>query len=327
MREQRAVSILLASLLALVVLARVELEADDAPSAPPRAGHAVASAAAPPAPVAEPGVMTYVYNAPESPLDRRYDYHWEILRRALERPQTKWGRYALVPSVGRSEKRQTSELRAATGRISVMYLGTTPALEHTLVPVRIPVDKNLGSYSVFLVRPDALSRFAAVETLDELRRLTVGLGLGWLDVDILRANRFNVVTGSSYDGLFRMAANGRFDGFLRAAVEVLGELEARRGEGLELVVEPTLLLYYPLPMYFWFSSTEAGRRLAARAREGMLGMLEDGTYDRIFEAYQGYKIQRLQLKKRRLLELPNPYLVPETPFDDKRLWFDPMKSP
>ncbi len=327
MREERAVPILLASLLALVVLARIELATDDAPPAPRRAGYAAASTSAQAAPTAAPGVMTYVYNAPESPLDRRYDYHWEILRQALERTQPKWGPYALVPSVRMSEKRQTSELSAATGRISVMYLGTTPALEHRLVPVRIPVDKNLGSYSVFLVRRDALPRFAAVQTLDELRRLTVGLGLGWLDVDILRANRFNVVTGASYDGLFRMAANGRFDGFLRAVVEVLGELEARRGEPLELVIEPTLLLYYPLPMYFWFSSTEGGRQLAARAREGMLAMLEDGSYDRVFQAYQGYKIERLELKKRRLLELPNPYLVPETPFEDPRLWFDPMKAP
>jgi len=328
MREQRAVSILLASVLALVVLARLELGTDGAPPAPRRGSRAAASLSAQAtAPAPAPGVMTYVYNAPESPLDRRYDYHWEILRQALERTRPKWGPYALVPSAPMSEKRQTSELSAATGRISVMYLGTTPSLEHTLVPVRIPVDKNLGSYSVFLVRKGALPRFAAVETLDELRRLTVGLGLGWLDVDILRANRFNVVTGSSYDGLFRMAANGRFDGFLRAAVEVLGELEVRRAEPLELVIEPTLLLYYPLPMYFWFSSTEAGRLLAARAREGMLAMIEDGSYDRVFQAYQGYKIERLELKSRRLLRLPNPYLAPETPFDDPRLWFDPMKAP
>jgi hypothetical protein len=33
-------------------------------------------------------VMTYVYNAPESSLDVRYLYHWEILRMALERSST-----------------------------------------------------------------------------------------------------------------------------------------------------------------------------------------------------------------------------------------------
>ena len=86
-----------------------------------------------PLPPVTPGVMTYVYNAPESSLDRRYEYHWEILKTALERTTAKYGPYALVPSVGMTEARQTSELVAARGRITVMYLGTTPKLEHELV--------------------------------------------------------------------------------------------------------------------------------------------------------------------------------------------------
>jgi ABC-type amino acid transport substrate-binding protein len=287
-----------------------------------------ATEAAPsPLPPVTPGVMTYVYNAPESTRDRRYEYHWEILRTALERTTPEYGPYALVPSVGMTEARQTAELASASGRITVMYLDTTPKLERELVPVRIPVDKNLGGYRVFLIHESDAPRFAAVHTLDELMRLRVGLGLGWVDVDILRANHFEVVTGSSYEGLFHMAANRRFDGFLRAAIEVLGELEARRNELPELVVEDSLLLYYPLPMYFWFSKTPDGERLAARVRRGMLGMIEDGSYDRIFMRYQGAKIERLHLRTRRLFQLENPYLVAETPFADRRLWFDPMRAP
>jgi ABC-type amino acid transport substrate-binding protein len=280
-----------------------------------------------PIPAATPGVMTYVYNAPESSRDRRYEYHWEILRAALERTSPKYGPYALVPSVGMTEARQTSELMAASGRITVMYLGTTPTLEHALVPVRIPVDKNLGGYNVFLIHRDDAARFARIRTLDELMRVKVGLGLGWIDVDILRSNQFQVVTGSSYEGLFHMAANRRFDGFLRAAVEVEEELEARHAELPELVIEETLLLYYQLPMYFWFSHTPAGEKLAERVRDGMLEMIEDGSYDRIFLRYQGDKIARLKLKSRRLFKIENRYLVPETPFADRRLWFDPMRTP
>jgi membrane-bound lytic murein transglycosylase MltF len=76
-------------------------------------------------------------------------------------------------------------------------------------------------------------------------------------------------------------------------------------------------------MYFWFPKTEEGRRLAARAEEGMRKMIADGTYDRIFDQYQRRKIEKLGLKQRRVFAIANPNVGPETPFADKRLWFNP----
>ena len=268
-------------------------------------------------------VMTYIYHAPESSLDVRYLYHWEILRTALERTTPKWGAYRMVPSEFMTERRQAFELKNATGKLSVMYLSTTPDFEQHLIPIRIPVDKNLGGYCVFLIRRDEQKRFADLRSLDDLRRFSYGLGLGWIDVDILKANGFRVVTGSSYDGLFEMLVNKRFDVFLRAATEVLDEY-GKRKESLPLVIEDSIVLYYPLPMYFWFPKTEEGRRLAARAEEGMRMMIADGTYDRIFGNYQRQKIERLRLKERRIFRIANPFLGAETPFADKRLWFDPQ---
>jgi len=150
-------------------------------------------------------VMTYIYHAPESSLDVRYLYHWEILRTALERTTPKWGPYRMVQSEFMTERRQAFELKNATGKLTVMYLSTTPDFEKSLVPIRIPVDKNLGGYCVFLIRREEQQWFTLVQSIDDLHRFTYGLGLGWIDVDILRSDGFKVVTGSSYDGLFEMA--------------------------------------------------------------------------------------------------------------------------
>jgi ABC-type amino acid transport substrate-binding protein len=265
--------------------------------------------------------MRYIYDSPESPQDIRYLYQWQILKTALDRTTAKYGPYVMEPAPTMTEKRQAFELQSGTGRITVMYLGTTQELEQTLTPVRIPVDKNLGGYNVLLIRRSDKDRFAGVKTLDDLRKFTIGLGYGWVDVGILQAAGFDVVTGTSYDGLFQMLENGRFDAFLRAAVEVLGELEERTSQMPDLAIEDNLILYYPLPMYFWFSRTAEGARLAARAQEGMIAMIEDGTYDRIFMEYQGEKIRRLHLASRLILRIDNPNLGPETPFSDTRLWF------
>lgn len=269
-------------------------------------------------------VMTYLYHPPESPLDVRYVYHWEILRTALQKTKTKWGEFRLVPSDRMSESRQRYEIEHATGKLTVMYLSTTPEFERELVPVRIPVDKNLGGYCVFLIRRDEKQRFANVKSLDDLHRFTYGLGLGWVDVDILKANGFKVVTGSNYDGLFEMLVKKRFDLFLRAATEVLDEYDQRRKKLEGLAIEDGILFYYPLPMYFWFPKNAEGRRLAARAEEGMRMMIDDGTYDAIFDKYQRKKIETLHLKDRRIFKIRNPFVGPETPFAEKRLWFDPQ---
>ena len=276
------------------------------------------------APASSPATMTYVYHRPESALDVRYVYHWEILRTALERTKEKWGPYRMVPSEFMTEQRQAFELKHATGKLTVMYLSTSPDFEKTLIPIRIPVDKNLGGYCVFLIRKEDKPRFANIRSLDDLRKFRYGLGLGWIDVGILRHSGFKVVTGSSYDGLFEMLVQKRFDIFLRAAVEVLDEYEQRKQKMPDLGIEDNILFYYPLPMYFWFPKTPEGRRLAARAEEGMRMMIADGTYDRIFDKYQRHKIIELRLKERKLFSIPNPNAGPETPFKEKRLWFDPQ---
>ena len=229
----------------------------------------------------------------------------------------------MIPSERMSEARQAFELKSASGKLTVMYLSTVPEFERSLVPVRIPVDRNLGGYCVFLIRKQDRLRFEDVRTVDDVRRFKIGLGYGWINVDILRANGFEVVTGTSYDGLFEMLVQRRFDIFLRSATEVLDERDRRTATLPDLFIEENVVLYYPLPMYFWFPKTAEGRRLAARAKEGMRTMIADGTYDAIFDRYQRRRIEELRLKERRVVRITNPFLGPETPFWDKRLWFDP----
>ena len=268
--------------------------------------------------------MTYIYHPPESSLDTRYVYHWEILKTALEKTKAKHGEYRMVPSEFMTEKRQAFELKNATGKLTVMYLSTVPDFETNLIPIRIPVDKNLGGYCIFLIRKENQPQFNSIQTLDDLRKFSYGLGLGWIDVDILKSNAFKVVTGSNYDGLFEMLVEKRFDIFLRAAVEIIDEYEARKEKMPALHIEENLIFYYPLPMYFWFPKTDDGKRLAARAEEGMWMMINDGTYDKIFDKFQRKKIERLKLKDRKIFKIENPFLDPKTLPQDKRLWFDPQ---
>jgi len=270
--------------------------------------------------------MVYILNGPQSADDHRYDFHVEILKTALEKTTAKFGPYRLDLSASMSEARQTLELKAASGKLNVMYLGTSPELEHDLIPIRIPVDKNLSGYFVLLIRSHDARRFQHVRTPSDPKESSFGLGDDWLDNLVYQHNGLKVTKGSDYNGLFEMLLNRRFDAFPRSGVEVMQEYQQRKPSMPELAIEETLLLYYPWPMYFWFSKNPEGVRLSTRAAEGMWSMIEDGTYDKIFDKYFRADIERLNLSKRQLIEMSNPRLTPETPLQDKRLWFNPAKS-
>jgi hypothetical protein len=258
-------------------------------------------------------VMTYIYNAPESDTDQRYLYAWQILRTALDKTSPLYGPYKLKQAPVMTESRQIRELTQQSGIISVMYLDTRQELEDQLVPVRIAVDKNLMSYRVLLAREEQLPALAKVRSLDDLRHFSFGFGLGWSDVAILKHNKFNVVTGSSYDGLFHMLATKRFDLFSRGANEVLDEYAIYRQKHSNLRIEPSLLLYYPMPAYFWFSNSAQGKVLAQRVEAGMRLMQQDGSFDAIFNQFYADDLQQLQLAQRRLLKIDNPLLPANTP--------------
>lgn len=269
--------------------------------------------------------MTYIYNGPESSGDIRYRYHWSVLKAALEATAKKWGAYALKPSPFMNESRQVLEMQSKRGLINTMVLDTTAALEQRLLPVKIPVDKGLLGYRVLLIRKIDQDRFSTVQAIDDLRRFSIGQGYDWSDTAIFRAAGFNVITGKSYEGLFGMLEAGRFDAFGRGVTEVLPELAEFSSKAPSMTIESDLLLYYPLPVYFWFPKTEDGTRRAMRVEEGMRLILAQGILDKLFIDEYADTLKKLDLKHRRLLKIDNPLLPKNNPPFNKAWLYDPTR--
>jgi hypothetical protein len=120
-----------------------------------------------------------------------------------------------------------------------------------------------------------------------------------------------------------MLAAGRFDAFSRGVTEILTEYDYGRRRVPGLAMEPHLLLHYPLPVYFWFSPDDAGRRRAARVEAGLRAMAADGSLRRLFDAEYAALETRLDLAHRQVIELPNPLLDGRDPLEEAGLWFRP----
>ena len=217
--------------------------------------------------------MIYIHIGPESSEDHRYSYHLQVLKQALEKTSSKYGSYRIQQVDYMSEERQKFELLHQSEKLTVIIRGDTLEYEKIFEWVRIPIDKGLLGYRVFLIRSEDQPRLTHDTTLDDLRNFTIGQGNGWKDIEILRANRMKVMTGGDYAGLFAMLANRRFDLFSR----------------------------------------------------GMTMMIEDGSFDRLFEAAHKDLLDDLHLTERRLFVLQNPLATPEPPADDSRYWYMPLK--
>ncbi|HEY9101149.1 hypothetical protein [Chitinimonas sp.] len=258
----------------------------------------------------------------QSLADRRYEYYWGLLDAALKATSAEQGPYLMTPSgVSMSPARAALEVESG-GQINIIVRTTSPALEKQLRPVRIPLDKGLTGYRLFLVRSESQGAFDKVDKLSDLAPFKIGQGKGWVDVQILRESGLQVVEGETYDGLFQMLRAGRFELFSRGVNEISGELASARQQHQALAIERHLLLYYPLPRYFFVSRTPEGERLAARLEAGLLRLMQSGEFDRRYMAYKQQALAGLSLAGRRVLRLPNPTLSPETPLGNTRWWDD-----
>lgn len=269
-------------------------------------------------------VMTYIYHRDEEgDIDSRNQYLWRVLRAALERTRDRYGDYALEASVAMHEKRRIYVLEHNEAGINVSLFPAQKGLDDSLVPVRIPVDRGMLGYRVLLIREADQPAFDKVRSVEDLRQFTFGLLGFWEDVPIMKEAGLKVVTGTSYDGLFKMLGAGRFDAFSRSSGEILQEYSLREKDMPGVAIEKHLVLHYPMPAYFWFPNSEDGRKRAERIRLGLAEMIKDGSFQALFDQEFGPLIKRLDLDHRVVLELSNPLLGDGDPLGDASLWYHP----
>jgi ABC-type amino acid transport substrate-binding protein len=179
--------------------------------------------------------------------------------------------------------------------------------ERGLNVVHIPIHRGLIGYRVFIIRRDRQPDFDRINSLDDLKALTAGQGLGWIDTEIMSRAGLNVQT-STYETLFTMTQGGRVDYFPRGVIEAFAELDAREHVVPDLVVENRLLLLYRSDFLFYVARGQ--KELAATIEKGFTAAYRDGSYMKLFSShpYIQNPLRRANLAGRKIIRLDNPYL-------------------
>lgn len=254
-----------------------------------------------------PVSAVHTYTLPLHPnaevLDDEDYFFVNLVKLALDKTRLTDGDYQLQQAkLWLADNRLKAALKS--GHIDLLWSATTEESEKEFLAVKFPLLKDVGDYRVFIIRSNEQARFDAVQTLDDLRQLTGGVGSQWVDRDVMRANRLPVVASIGYGRLFRMLSAGRFDYFSRGLYQIKREIDYY--PELQLVMEEGLMLHYPSPYYFFVRRDN--RSLADRLERGLAIAQADGSFDRLFYSIPRHQWARNELLKRnrRVLTLEKP---------------------
>lgn len=259
---------------------------------------------------------TVRYPAIEDSGDQRSNYPIALLELALK----KAGSTATLQSTSaRVSKSRALHLLETGVEVDVVWTMTSIEREKRFLPIRIPLYKGLGSYRLLLIRSDEQSKFSALKDEASLKQLMMSQVHDWVDTDVLRHNKFKVLNASSYQSLFQMLLRKRVDAVPRSVLEIAAEQQLFAEQGL--VIETDWLLHYPGAVYFFVSNKNP--QLAEIIESGLRKALKDGSFDLLFQKHFVSQLKTMKLSERKLVELDNPLLPPETPLAESMLWYQP----
>ncbi len=249
--------------------------------------------------------------------DDRNLYFIELLNQALARSGKP---YKIVMRVrGATHARQMQMV--VDGLIDVLWDAPSPEVDKRLMPIEIPIDKGLIGWRIFFINADDQPLFANITTEAELKKIPLGQVKYWHDTSILKANRFNLVETPSYNGTFKMLMSKRFSYFPRSIAEIWSEQTNQQAMLTNVTVEKHLVLQYPIAYFFHVSQKQTV--LAQDIQQGLESMLRDGSFDKLFQQYNGELIAKANLKNRRLIRIKNPYMTEQTYRKFEHFWFNP----
>lgn len=263
-----------------------------------------------------------------SPLDFggfRYVYDIEVLRLALEKTRSTEGDYELQAIPAASYARMLHSLRNNAYPNMLLEISYNKRLEDSgdLTYINFPIELGIIGYRVCFVNPAVKEAVSQVKTLDELRQFSMGQGVGWADVEILRHNGFQVTEVSNYTSLFKMVAGGRFDLLCRGVNELMKEYQQYKVIG-NLIYDETFVLVYRLPRFFYIS--KQSEVIKQRVEKGLKMAYADGSLQALWRKHNLQSIEFSQLSKRKIFYLDNP-LINNLPKDYEQYFYNPLAAP
>ena len=248
-----------------------------------------------------------------------YQYYYDLLQLILTQTADDYGSADIVViNTPLSQSRGFSMLKADL--LDVFWAGTTVERERKFHAIKIPLVGGLLGARVPVIVRDRFAEFEAINTPRQQQQLVACQGAQWPDSDILEYNGYLVERVITFQLIYSMLKQQRCDYFPRGLNEAYAEVNTKGNESL--MVYDKLILHYPLPMYFFVSNDHP--RLAQRITQGLEALITTGLLHVFIEQHETTRdmFPLSKYNNRRIFDLANPLLPPQTPFQNQDLWID-----
>lgn len=263
------------------------------------------------------------HKSPETSGDLREAYNTELITLALEKSKAKYGPYQLVeiPPMNTARQIYTTNTKTYPNLLNeISYLDSlTDNLDITYID--FPVDLGITGYRICFINPAIKEAVKKITRADQLKKYSIGQGIGWADSLILRHNGFRVIEVQNYDSLFKMVAAGRIDLYCRGVNELKKEYESYRYI-TRLTYDESFALVYPLPRFYYMGAFN--KDVKERMEVGLRMAYNDGSLLKLWHKHNDANLEFANLKNRKIFRLENPY-VKKLPKDFRKYDFDPLK--
>lgn len=250
--------------------------------------------------------MVVRYHKTESLADLTA-FHFALIKAAMDITQPEFGDYVIRPyGLAPTAKRQA--LLLTEGKLlNMQWASPGTPISHAEV-IEVPFDflQSVLGYRVCLINKNVRLNLADSYNAESLRKIRVGQGYDWTDVEIYRHNQIPIFVYPGLENLIPALGLNRIDCLALGANEVEFKYEELKTKYPFLKVDPSVILYYHFPVYFYVSKKHP--EIANRMTLGLDKLKKSGAYDELFNRYYAQYLAPLNLPQRKIICLTNPYV-------------------
>lgn len=241
--------------------------------------------------------------------DIRQDYEREVLQAILKTTEKEYGQWSIKETKTEYPGNQESQVfKEKNHDVFVTIAGNQKFKAGDFIMIKKPIAKNLLGYRIPIIKAENKDKINTAIQNSDIKQLVHGIPETWSDAGIFRHNDYAVSEEGDFDDIFERLNAENFDYTTFGANEIKGVYKNRASQQEGLVIEDSLMFFYPFPLVFYVNPEKSD--LAKRLSNGLEKLEQEKALDSIFNNYYKTIVEDLKLKRRQVITLENP-LIPE----------------